>query len=92
MSSGRSCISMAVAGWWETSTHTMNAANGVCAGAQCKVVPVEYRLAPEHPYPAARDDCYAATVWVVDHARELGVDPERVAVGEIAQVATSPQR
>jgi len=44
------------------------------------VVSVEYRLAPEHPYPAGLTDCYAGLVWMADHAQELGIDPDRIAL------------
>ncbi len=53
----------------------------ICEQAECVVVSVGYRQAPEHPYPAARNDAFEAYRWVLDRARSINVDPDRIAVG-----------
>jgi acetyl esterase len=55
-------------------------ARQLCADSEAIVVSVDYRLAPEHPFPAAVDDAWAALQWVAEHARELGADPARLGV------------
>jgi acetyl esterase len=64
---------------------TIDTADGVCRSlansSGALVVVAGYRLAPEHRFPAAIDDCYAAVRWVAEHADEIGADPARLAVG-----------
>ncbi len=52
----------------------------LCEELDAVVVSVEYRLAPEHPYPAPVDDCYAGLAWTAANAEELGIDPNRIAI------------
>ena len=53
----------------------------IADGSGAVVISVGYRLAPEHRFPAALDDAYAVLTWTAEHAAELGIDPERIAVG-----------
>lgn len=56
------------------------AAELICEQVGAVVVSVKYRLAPEHPYPAAVEDCYAGLEWLSKNVAELGVDAERLAI------------
>ncbi len=67
-----------VIGDLDTADHTCRA---LANRAGAVVVSVDYRLAPEHPAPAALDDCMAALMWTVENAELLGVDATKVAVG-----------
>lgn len=56
-------------------------AQTLCHQSGCTVISVDYRLAPETPFPGAFDDCAASLHWVIDHAAQLAIDPARIIVG-----------
>ena len=69
-------------GWVVGSIDTHDGiTRGLARRAGCVVVSVGYRLSPEHPYPAPLQDAWTATRWVLEHAEELGLDPDRIGVG-----------
>jgi len=79
----RAALLFAHGGGWASGS--IEAADGHCgdlaAGADVVVVSVDYRLIPEHPFPAGLDDVSAALGWLAEHADELGVDAARLAIG-----------
>jgi acetyl esterase len=69
-------------GWVLGSLETADAVcRALANAASCAVVSVSYRRAPENPFPAGIEDCYAATSWVAEHGAEHGLDGSRLAVG-----------
>lgn len=69
-------------GWARGSLQTHDSlCRALANGGGCVVVSVDYRMSPEHTFPAAVDDAVAATRWVAEHAEQIGVDPTRLAVG-----------
>jgi len=68
-------------GWVLSSVDGHDAiARRIAARSDALVVSVEYRLAPEHPFPTPHDDCWATTNWLAAHGAEWGGDPTRIAV------------
>ncbi len=75
------CLYFHGGGWALNSVDTHDdLVRRLCAAAGCTMVSVDYRLAPEHPYPAAVEDAYSALQWVREWAPEWNVDHERIAV------------
>ena len=74
-------------GWWQGSIDDWISdvqARERCAGADTVVVMVDYRLAPEHPFPTPLEDCRAGWLWTVAHAEALAIDPSRISLGGVS--------
>ncbi len=69
-------------GGWVMGTLDLDEAKNLRMAEQagCVILSVDYCLAPEHPFPAPLEECYAATLWAAEHAAEIGGDPGRVGV------------
>jgi len=82
----RPCLYWMHGGGYMFGTYTGNDAEleRWCSLLDCVAVSVEYRLAPEHPYPAPLDDCYAGLAWTFERAGELGIDTERIGIGGVS--------
>ena len=77
------CVYFMHGGGYVFGTHLMDDLrfDRWCPRLNCVGVSVEYRLAPETPYPGPLEDCYAGLKWVYDHASELGIDRSRLGIG-----------
>ena len=77
------CLLYFHAGGWINGS--LDGSDGICRHianeTSCVVISVDYRLAPEHPFPAGFEDCYAATEYVANNPEMFGIDPDRLAVG-----------
>jgi acetyl esterase len=75
-----------VGGGWVLGS--LETADPVCRrlanAAACAVVSIAFRRAPEHPFPAGLEDCYAATCWIAEHGAQHGLDASRLAVGGVS--------
>lgn len=80
------CVYSIHGGGYVAGSHVMDDArfDQWCPKLGVVGVAVEYRLAPEHPYPAPLEDCYAGLKWVFDNAADLGVDPQRIGIAGVS--------
>src|SRR5439155_13256653 len=83
---GRPCVYSIHGGGYVLGSYVMDdlLLGAWCSALDCVGVSVEYRLAPEHPYPTPIEDCYAGLRWVHDHAADLGVDPAGIGVAGVS--------